>query len=280
MISAARSHYGRINREVAHAAHGGMRRRQSPRHPRAFVWCAPLFGRRVSKAQGRRQCALAHQCQWGMHGGWGTTRAYKGNKTLGLKGKPTTPPNTVSNCLGLVMDATRHAGVTTMAARAATAKERTFLQNDAAVTTGKRSRTKPSRFEAGAAQVRGSRQFEKRPSPPPRAASCPPAPRNRTDNVERDRRQKAAREAYAKAIEELVDNTFVDLSWEQRRAVAVCSYARALSEGCAKMPTARVASTGSRVHERTVRRFVKEWLANEGFLQRSGCAHARASAQR
>ena len=166
-----------------------------------------------------------------------------------------------------LLDSTRHAGVTTMAARAATVRERGFLDNDAApVVTGKRSRTKPSRFEAGATRLHGSRKFEKRPSPPPRAASCPPAPRSRTDNAERARRRKAAREAYAKAIEELADNTFVDLSWEQRKIVAVCSYARALSEGCAKMSAAHVASMASRVHERTVRRFVKEWLANEGFF--------------
>ena len=143
-----------------------------------------------------------------------------------------------------LIDATRHAGVTTMAARAATAKEKAFLQNDGAVTTGKRSRTKPSRFEAGATRVRGSRQFEKRPSPSPRSSSCPPAPRSRTDNAERARRRKAAREAYAKAIEELADNTFVDLSWEQRRIVAVCSYARALSEGCGKMSAAHVTHVG------------------------------------
>ena len=155
-----------------------------------------------------------------------------------------------------LIDATRHTGMTTMAARAATAKERAFLENDAEpVTTGKRSRSKPSYFEAGAAQVRGSRQLEKRPSPPPRAALCPPPVRS--DNAERARRRKAAREAYnyAKAIEELADNTFLDLSWAQRRIVAVCSYARALSCGCAKMPAARVAGMGSRVHERTGRRF-------------------------
>ena len=155
---------------------------------------------------------------------------------------------------------------TTHAARAMTS-QRAFLENDAAaVTTGKRSRRKASYFEAGATRVRGSRQFEKRPSPSPRSSSCPPAPRSRTDNAERARRRKAAREAYAKAIEELADDTFVDLSWEQRKIVAVCSYARALSEGCAKMSAAHVASMASRVHERTVRRFVKEWLANEGFF--------------
>ena len=32
------------------------------------------------------------------------------------------------------------------------------------------------------------------------------------------------------------------------------------------MSAAHVASMGSRVNERTVRRFVKEWLANEGFF--------------
>ena len=104
-----------------------------------------------------------------------------------------------------LIDSTRHAGVTTMAARAATVRERGFLENDtcdaapAPVTTGKRSRGKPSHFGAGATRVRGSRQLEKEPSPPPRAAPCPLAPRNRTDNAERARarRRKAAREAYA-----------------------------------------------------------------------------------
>ena len=156
-----------------------------------------------------------------------------------------------------------------MAARSATS-QRAFLANDAElVTTGTRSRAKPSFFEAGATQVRGSRKLEKRPAPP-RAASCPPVPRNsyRSDNAERARRRKAAEEAYAKAIEELADTTFLDLSWEQRRIVAVCSYARALACGCAKMSAANVASMAARVHERTVRRFVKEWLANayEGFF--------------
>ena len=132
-----------------------------------------------------------------------------------------------------------HARATANTARAATSRERAFLANDAEpVATGKRSRAKPSFFEAGATRLHGSRKLENQPAPP-RAASCPPVPRNRTGNAERARGRKASREAYAKAIEELADNTFFDLSWEQRRIVAVCWYARALSCGCAKMSAAR-----------------------------------------
>ena len=115
--------------------------------------------------------------------------------------------------------------------------QRAFLANGACpVTTCKRLRSKPSYFEAGATRLHGSRKLEKRPAPP-RDAPCPPVPPNsvRSGNAERVRRREAARCAYTKAIEEPADKTFLDLSWEQRRIMAVCSYARALSCSCTKM---------------------------------------------
>jgi len=168
-----------------------------------------------------------------------------------------------------VEDLRYHVGATTKAARAASS-EKAFLSNDAApVLRSTRERGKPAFFEAGATRVRGSRLAEKLPR---RAASCPPSNASRSpsgprsDNAARALRRKEAREAYALSLLVLSDKTFVDLSWQQRKVVAVGTYANALSHGCAKMQAASVASMAARVSERHVRRIVKGWSMREGFF--------------
>ena len=119
--------------------------------------------------------------------------------------------------------------------------------------------------------MNGSRQAEKLAREPRRAASCSPSsasrsPSVRNFNVVRALRRKEAREAYALSLLVLSDKTFVDLSWQQRKVVAVGSYANALAHGCAKMQAANVASMAARVSERHVRRIVKGWAMREGFF--------------
>ena len=168
-----------------------------------------------------------------------------------------------------VEDLRYHVGATTKAARAASS-EKAFLSNDAApVLRSRRERARPAFFEAGATRLNGSRKAEKLPR---RAASCPPSNASRSPsgprsyNVARALRRKEAREAYALSLLVLSDKTFVDLSWQQRKAVAVGTYADALSHGCAKTQAASVASMAARVSERHVRRIVKGWAMREGFF--------------
>ena len=64
----------------------------------------------------------------------------------------------------------------------------------------------------------------------------------------------------------MADDTFIGLSWQTRKVVAVCACARALECGCGKLAAASISAICARVDERTVRRYVKTWLANEGFF--------------
>ena len=140
-----------------------------------------------------------------------------------------------------------------------------MLQGATPVLSGKRVRKEPARFEAGPAQVHGPRNLDRAPQATA-APQAPPPPRTRPDNILRAARNKEAKAAYIDSLSKLADETFIDLSWKMRRVVAVCAYARSLECGCGKMAAASIASICSRVHERTTRRWVKEWLANEGFF--------------
>ena len=140
-----------------------------------------------------------------------------------------------------------------------------MLQDAAPVVSGKRVRKEPARFEAGPTQVNGSLKLHRAPEAAA-APKAPQAPRSRPDNKLRAARRKEAKAAYIASLSKLADETFIDLSWKMRRVVAVCAYARSLECGCGKMAAASIASICSRVHERTTRRWVKEWLANEGFF--------------
>ena len=70
------------------------------------------------------------------------------------------------------------------------------------------------------------------------------------------------------SLKRLADDTFIDLSWQTRKVAigAVCAYARALECGCGELAAASISAVCARVDERTVRRYVKTWLANEGFF--------------
>ena len=59
---------------------------------------------------------------------------------------------------------------------------------------------------------------------------------------ERAARRKAAREEYIASLKSLADGTFVDLSWQTRKVVAVCAYARALECGGGKLSAASIAA--------------------------------------
>ena len=139
-----------------------------------------------------------------------------------------------------VEDVRYHVGATIKAARAASS-EKAFLANGAGpLVQSTRERAKPAAFGAGATRVRGSRQAEKSPREPRWAASCPPSsvscsPSARNFNVAHALRRNEAREAYALSLLVFSDKTFFDLSWQQRKVVAVGLYANALAHGCAKM---------------------------------------------
>lgn len=158
----------------------------------------------------------------------------------------------------------------TLTARAASSQA-SFLNNDAGpLLTGRRTRLVPKKFVAGGTKVRGSilahRSGILDPTwvrPNPRATNQNNDPHR---NAARRVRRREARQAHVQGLAVLADKTFLDLSWQQRRNFAVCTYSQAMNEGCGKMQAATIASFAARVDERTVREYVKSWMANEGFF--------------
>ena len=109
------------------------------------------------------------------------------------------------------------------------------------------------------------------------SAVLPPRTIKRSDR-ERDlkmlRRARRAHRARLRAeqsearLAELAargNREFVDFSWRDRRRIAICTYCIAASEGFSKKDAYEYAQVGARVEWRTVRRWVKEWLADEAF---------------
>ena len=156
----------------------------------------------------------------------------------------------------------KHVGETSLAARAATSEKKFLHEEAGAVQRTPRTRKPPETFVAEPTKVRGSRKGEPGRRPPVVVEAKQP----RKDNKDRAARRKAAREEYIASLKSLADDTFVDLSWQTRKVVAVCAYARALEGGCGKLAAASIAGICARVDEKTVRRYVKTWLANEGFF--------------
>jgi hypothetical protein len=155
-----------------------------------------------------------------------------------------------------------HAGETASSARAATSEKRFLNEEAGAVQRTPRKRKPPETFVAEPTKVNGSRKGEPERRPPVVVEAKQP----RAFNKDRAARRKAAREEYIASLKSLADDTFVDLSWQTRKVVAVCAYARALEGGCGKLAAASIAGICARVDEKTVRRYVKTWLANEGFF--------------
>ena len=116
--------------------------------------------------------------------------------------------------------------------------------------------------------MNGSRKRE--PGRTPRAPRpvVAEAKQPRKADKERAARRKAAREEHIAPLKRLADGTSMGLSWRTRKVVAVCAYARAraLGCGCGKFAAASISPICARAGEGTVRRYVKMWLANEGFF--------------
>ena len=75
-------------------------------------------------------------------------------------------------------------------------------------------------------------------------------------------RARAIAARWASAIADEVakaDEVFVDFSWQDRRKMAIASFARALEAGFGKMQSYYIASFASRVSEKCVRLWIKEW---------------------
>ena len=152
-----------------------------------------------------------------------------------------------------------HQGATTMAARA----QADIAKLDAvAPVEGKRQRKKPDSFVAGSTQVRGSRQSKE----PALGLLTQPLPPKRDSNKARAATRKAARDAFKAKLAEYSAATFVDFSWRQRRAFSICAYCEAIERGYPKMRAYEAGAIAGRVDERSVRRWVKDWLTNDGFL--------------
>ena len=64
----------------------------------------------------------------------------------------------------------------------------------------------------------------------------------------------------------MIEHTFLDTSWQQRRELAVFTYSNAMKHGCRKMEAALYASYAAQTDERTVRKYVKQYYENEGFF--------------
>lgn len=65
---------------------------------------------------------------------------------------------------------------------------------------------------------------------------------------------------------EKADEVFIEFSWLQRKQWAITTFVQALEDGYPRMFAYEIASVAARVDIATVRRYVKDWLSNDGFF--------------
>lgn len=158
-----------------------------------------------------------------------------------------------------------HEGATTTAERAARACKSFLLEGKDNIlpTTSRRLRNAPERFVARPAScfARGAASTQERP---PDTSGVPT--RRRDTHKARTEKRARARAEYVESLAAFSSDTHLHFSWDDRRNLCVCAYARAMEKGLGKMQAALHASIAARVDERTARRYVKKWLQNEGFF--------------